>query len=172
MADNPDEIFDVVDGQDRVIGTARRADVHARKLLHRAVHILVLNRAGKLFLQKRSMSKDSQPGKWDSSASGHLDSGEDYAAAAVREGREELGVELEGVREITRLPASDRTGQEFVRIYQAVHEGPFQLHPGEIDEGKWVSLPELENWITSSPEDFAGCFLEVWGQSRHAFQSA
>ncbi|MEX0326173.1 MAG: NUDIX domain-containing protein, partial [Puniceicoccaceae bacterium] len=107
MADNPDELFDVVDEEDRVVGVARRADVHANGLLHRAVHILVCRENGDIFLQQRSMQKDSHPGKWDSSASGHLDSGEGYDAAAVRELREELGVEVETLAEIGRLPASE-----------------------------------------------------------------
>jgi isopentenyldiphosphate isomerase len=111
MADNPDELFDVVDTDDRVIGVARRAQVHARGLRHRAVHILVLNREDKVFLQKRSKAKDSHPGKWDSSASGHLDSGEAYAAAAIRELHEELGIGPVRVEEIGRLPAGEITGR-------------------------------------------------------------
>ena len=69
-----DEIFDVVDEADEVVGTETRREVHRRKLLHRAVHILIYNSKGEIFLQKRSMSKDSCPGLWDSSASGHVDS--------------------------------------------------------------------------------------------------
>jgi isopentenyldiphosphate isomerase len=90
MADNPDELFDVVDANDRVIGQEKRGVVHATGLLHRAVHILVQRGNGDIFLQKRSMEKDSHPGCWDSSSSGHLDSGEGYDKAAVRELREEL----------------------------------------------------------------------------------
>src|SRR5213593_4562124 len=89
-----DEIFDVVDQQDEVIGQAPRAEVHRRKLRHRAVHVFIFNSRGELFLQKRSMKKDCFPGLWDSSASGHLDRGEDYDRCALREVREELGVAL------------------------------------------------------------------------------
>ena len=67
------ELFDVVDEHDRVIGVEPRGVVHARDLRHRAVHLFVFNAAGELFLQKRSAWKDRHPGKWDSSASGHLD---------------------------------------------------------------------------------------------------
>ena len=162
MADNPHELFDVVDANDRVIGTAPRGVVHAEGLLHRAVHILVQRGNGDVFLQKRSMHKDSHPGKWDSSSSGHLDSGEGYAAAAVRELREELGIEVDGVDEIAALPASEATGHEFVRIYRLRHEGPFILHSGEIEDGKWVSIDELDIWTRSRPQDFARCFLDVW----------
>jgi isopentenyl-diphosphate delta-isomerase type 1 len=162
MADNPDELFDVVDISDRVVGTARRGDVHANGWLHRAVHVLVCREDGAVFLQKRSMQKDSQPGKWDSSSSGHLDSGEGYEAAAVRELEEELGIATAEVVEIGRLPASKATGNEFVRVYKTSHEGPFTLHPDEIEDGKWVSISSLRDWMETRPEDFAPCFMEVW----------
>src|SRR5512141_2500878 len=87
-----EEIFDVVNERDLVVGQQSRSEVHRLGLMHRAVHVLLFNAAGLVFLQKRSMKKDRQPGLWDSSASGHVDSGEDYDACAVRELREELGL--------------------------------------------------------------------------------
>lgn len=166
MPDNPDEWFDIVDGEDRVIGRARRGEVHAKGFLHRAVHILMQRANGDVFLQKRSMGKDSFPGRWDSSASGHLDSGEEYAAAASREVREELGCEPGSLRLIGGLTASERTGQEFVWIYHGQHEGPFSLHPEEIDEGRWVAVADVDTWLRERPEDFPPCFHEVWAAAR------
>src|SRR5271154_1139776 len=90
-AANPDELFDVVDLDDQVIGQAPRREVHARKLLHRAIHVLVHDPNGHLFLQRRSLTKDSDPGCWDASCTGHVDAGEDYLIAARRELGEELG---------------------------------------------------------------------------------
>ena len=84
--------FDVVDENDRVVSHASRHEVHRAKLRHRAVHVFVFNGAGELFLQKRSRWKDTHPGKWDSSAAGHVNSGDNYAATAPREMAEELGV--------------------------------------------------------------------------------
>src|SRR5882672_4498253 len=89
-----EEVFDIVNERDEVIGQAPRKDVHARGLWHRAVHVLVFNARGEVFLQKRSMKKDIAAGKWDSSSSGHLDRGEDYDTCAVREVREEIGLLL------------------------------------------------------------------------------
>ena len=80
------ELFEIVDDNDLVIGTAPRRECHGNPaLVHRAAHVLVFNRAGQLLLQKRSASKDIQPGKWDTSVGGHLDPGENYLTAAVRE---------------------------------------------------------------------------------------
>src|ERR1043165_3580158 len=89
-----DEIFDVVDEQDRVIGREIGREGQRRGVRHRAAPLLVFNSRGEVFLQKRSMSKDSSPGLWDSSASGHLDCGEDYHACAVRELRDEIGLDV------------------------------------------------------------------------------
>ena len=87
-----EEIFDVVNERDGVIDAKPRSEVHRLGLLHRAVHALVFNSHGEIFLQKRSMTKDREPGKWDSSTSGHVDSGEDYDACSIRELREEIGL--------------------------------------------------------------------------------
>src|SRR5258708_29627408 len=92
-----EEIFDVVNERDEVVGQAPRREAHARGLWHRAVHVLVFNARGEVFLQKRSLKKDIAAGKWDSSSSGHLDRGEDYDACAVREVREEIGLDLEQI---------------------------------------------------------------------------
>ena len=161
-AQNPaTEIFDVVDEENRVIGQASRAEVHDRDLRHRAVHLLVSNRAGEIFLQKRSHLKDREPGKWDSSAAGHLDAGEEYAVAARREIQEELGVE-EAVEFAGKLPASERTGHEFVEIYTAQSEGPFQLHPLEIETGAFFSRAQIDCWLEQRPQDFAPGFVECY----------
>src|SRR5450432_314688 len=91
-----EEFFDIVDARDEVIGRELRGVVHARGLWHRAIHVLIFDGAGRVFLQKRSKSKDTAPGLWDSSCSGHVDSGEDYDSAAQRELGEELGLKNVG----------------------------------------------------------------------------
>ena len=90
--DDSRELLDVVDSKDRVIGQATRGKVHAQGLLHRSVHILVFNSTGDMFLQKRAMTKDENPGYWDTSSAGHVNAGEDYLACAHRELMEELGI--------------------------------------------------------------------------------
>jgi len=160
-----EEIFDVVNERDEVVGQAPRSEVHHRKLKHRAVHVLVFNSRGELFLQKRSMLKDCFPGTWDSSASGHLDQGEPYDACAVREVREELGVQLTATPDrLFRIEACEETGQEFVWVYQCRHEGPFDLHPEEIERGGWFTSAEITQWIASKPEEFASGLVLIWGR--------
>src|SRR5215472_554667 len=118
-----EEIFDVVNERDEVIGQAPRKEVHARGLWHRAVHVLVFNARGEVFLQKRSMLKDTAKGKWDSSSSGHLDTGEDYDACAMRELREEIGlVVTQPPQRVFKVDACKETGWEFCWIYRGQSE--------------------------------------------------
>ena len=158
-----EEIFDVCNEHDEVVGQATRADVHRRGLRHRAVHVLVFNSCGDLFLQKRSMSKDTFPGAWDSSASGHLDTGEDYDACAVRELREEIGIAAERpLRRLFKLPACPQTDQEHLWVYRHDCEGPFCLHPEEIERGEWFSAEQINKWVQERPRDFASAFVYLW----------
>ena len=88
-----EDIFDIVDVFDNVIGQKPRSEVHAKGLKHRAVHVLVFNDENEIFMQKRSASKDTWPGAWDASRTGHVDTGETYFEAALRELDEDLGWE-------------------------------------------------------------------------------
>src|SRR5215472_10012917 len=91
--DDPDELFDLIDATDHVIGQVRRAEAHRNPaLLHRSVQVLVFDASNRLLLQRRSATKDLFPGYFCASASGHVASGDDYAATAAREVTEELGI--------------------------------------------------------------------------------
>lgn len=159
----PEEIFDVVNEHDEVIGRQPRREVHRLGLMHRAIHVLVFNQRGQVLLQKRSMTKDRQPGLWDSSASGHVDSGEDYDACVVRELREEIGLHLSHVpQRLFKLAASAETDQEHVWVYRCEAEGPFQLHPEEIERGGWFDSEKVTRWMKERPEDFATALLLIW----------
>ncbi len=155
------ERFPVVDEEDRVLGDALRTEVHGNNLRHRAVHILVFNHLGEVFLQKRSRWKDRHPGLWDSSAAGHVEAGEEYDAAANRELQEELGVAAELTR-VAKLPASEKTGQEFIWLYQARHDGPFELARSEIECGEFFPTEIVSDWVKARPADFAPGFMECW----------
>jgi isopentenyldiphosphate isomerase len=158
-----EEIFDVVDENDEVIGQRTRREVHLTGLRHRAVHVLVYNARGELFLQKRSMKKDCFPGTWDSSASGHLQPSEPYDQCAVREVGEELGLILSRPpRRVFKIAACQETGQEFVWVYQTESEGPFKLDAEEIECGGWFSLEKISQWLAARPADFASGFALIW----------
>ncbi|MEC8928264.1 MAG: NUDIX domain-containing protein [Verrucomicrobiota bacterium] len=160
-----EDIFDVVNEHDEVIGREPRSVVHARGLRHRAAHVLVFNAAGKVFLQLRSMTKDNNPGGWDSSCSGHVDAGETYVVAAERELMEEIGLLVEQPLEpLFKLDACEDTGMEFCWVYRTQSEGPFDLNPEEIDEGRWFSAQELTKQLEANPRAYSPSLRLIWNQ--------
>lgn len=143
LRDNPDELFDLVDADDNVIGIVRRADAHADPaLLHRSVQVLVFGSDGSVLLQRRSRHKDLYPGYWCASAAGHVAHGESYDETASREIEEELGIQLPvAFRKKTTVASPYET--EITAIYIAVSDGPFRFHPGETDGGAYFGRDEL-----------------------------
>ena len=173
-AQRDDEIFDVVNDRDEVVGQATRAEVHKRRLLHRAVHVLVFGADGRVFLQQRSRLKDTSPGLWNSSCSGHLDAGEDYDAAAVRELGEEIGLKVTAATRLTRLlklaPCRE-TGWEFAWVYRARGDGPFTLHPAEVERGEWRTVDEVTRALAERPGEFSRAFAFLWPKALAAMAS-
>ncbi|MEI6491946.1 MAG: 16S rRNA (adenine(1518)-N(6)/adenine(1519)-N(6))-dimethyltransferase RsmA [Verrucomicrobiota bacterium] len=153
------EMFDVVDESDRVLRAEPREVVHVNNLLHRAVHMLLFNSRGELLLQKRSIWKDRNPGRWDSSAAGHLDSGEEYLEAARRELREELGVEAPDLELIGRLTPCEQTGWEFIEVFRGIDEGPFSPAPLEVETVAFFDKGDVVAWAAAAPQDFSPVFL-------------
>ena len=89
------EWFPLVNEKGETIGKATRKECHSgSKLLHPVIHLHIFNKDGDLYLQKRSMNKDIQPGKWDTAVGGHIDYGESVEEALRREVREELEVDI------------------------------------------------------------------------------
>ena len=166
VAQRGEEVFDVVDEADEVTGQATRDQVHRGNLLHRAVHVFVVNRHGELLLQKRSRFKDMHPGVWDSSVAGHLDAGEDYAAAARRELEEEMGIRDAEAEEIGRIAPCAATGWEHVRLFLVRWDGAPRFPSSEVEAALWMKSDELQSWIEAKPDDFAGGFLECWKIAR------
>jgi len=172
VAQNLEELFDVVDGQDRVTGQLSRREVHRRGLRHRAVHLLVVNRAGQVFLQKRSMQKDLFPGRWDSSAAGHVGAGEDYDGTALRELAEELGCRPAiPPQPLFKIEAREETGQEFVWVYRVEAEGPFTMQADEIECGDWFTVTEIDRWLAERPTELAPAFVFIWPRARSYFST-
>jgi 16S rRNA (adenine1518-N6/adenine1519-N6)-dimethyltransferase len=165
------EVFDVVDEQDLPVGTATRAEIHRRGLLHRAVHVLVFNKRGDLLLQQRSMFKDVHPGVWGSSVSGHLDAGEGYLAAALREMNEEMGIGGDDApEELARIVACEATGMEHVRVYRARFDGRPRYPAAEVEAVLWLPVAEVNAWVAARPGDFSSGFLACWQAARESIE--
>lgn len=140
----PDEQFEIIDEAGRIIGTAPRRRCHGDpSLRHRAVHVLVFDHVGRLFLQKRSALKDTAPGLWDTSVGGHMQPGETPEQAARREFREELGAAPGRLHPAYTYEWSTSYETEVIIAFATRHEGPFQLPPEEIDEGRFWSATDI-----------------------------
>ena len=153
-----DEIFDVVDSENNIIGKAPRCEVHSKSLMHRSSHILVFDLQLNLFLQKRSLNKDENPGLWDTSAAGHVEVGEDYLHCAKRELEEELGLVNESLTEVMCIRAQSKTLWEHVRVYKCITDSNIIVNNLEISEGRYWKLPEINIVIESHPNIFTETF--------------
>lgn len=143
VGDNEKEMFPLVDEDGRIIGAASRGECHSgSKLLHPVVHLHVFNSKGELYLQKRPMWKDIQPGKWDTSVGGHVDLGESVEIALRREAREELGI-ADFVPELLLhyVFESDRE-RELVFSYRATYN-EIITPTKELSDGRFWELDEI-----------------------------
>jgi 16S rRNA (adenine1518-N6/adenine1519-N6)-dimethyltransferase len=164
------ERFPIVDKNDRILGYASRSQVHGNNLLHRAVHILIFDEAGDVYLQQRSRWKDRHPLKWDSSAAGHVAASESYDETARRELKEELGVSVP-LQKFLKLPAAQRTDHEFIWLYRGVFSGELVPNKCEIERGTFLPPTMVDGWTSARPEDFASGFLECWKAYRRKTRS-
>jgi isopentenyldiphosphate isomerase len=143
-----EETFEVVDILGKVIGTARRSELHRNpSLIHRVVHVLVFDRKGKLLLQKRSMNKDVAPGMWDTSVGGHVNIGEDIRTAALREMKEELGIEGCPITYHYHYLFFNHRESELVHTFSCVYSGDILLNSEEIDEARYWDMQSIRENI-------------------------
>ena len=150
-----EEYFDLIeDGSSRIIGRARRKECHGNPaLLHRSIRVLILHPDGKrMLLQKRALTKDVFPGRWDMAVGGHVDSGEEPLCAARREMTEELGVTGDfPLREVYTIKVRNSFESENVTAYSAVSAGPFQIREEELSEVRFFTWEELAHLKEQSP---------------------
>lgn len=139
------EWFPIVNEEGFTIGEAPRHVCHDGKsfLLHPVVHLHVFDSRGRLFLQKRSMTKDIQPGKWDTSVGGHICPGEEVQDAVKREALEELG--LEGIDPVFQKKYIWKSNmeRELVNSFKVITDALPVINKDEIDEGRYWSLEEI-----------------------------
>ncbi|MDE5919725.1 MAG: NUDIX domain-containing protein [Duncaniella sp.] len=166
MKDNSSELFPIVDEEGNVIGRASRGECHGGSmLLHPVVHLHVFDREGRLYLQKRPLWKDIQPGRWDTAVGGHIDLGEDVLTALRREAREELGLEQFDPEPLARYVFQSTRERELVNSFRTVTD----ISPSpsdEVDEGRFWTLEEIRASLGSDifTPNFADEFVRLFGE--------
>ena len=157
--DPSQELVDIIDEKGRVVGQATRQEMRARRLPHRATYLLVFNGKGELFIHLRTARKDVYSSHWDLTIGGVVAAGETFNEGAKREGREELGVEIEPVP-LFPFRYSDERSMVQGMVYRVQHDGPFRLQPEEIVQGEFVPVEDLPQRVREAP--FCPDGVEVW----------
>ncbi len=140
------EYFPVVTEDGVIVGKATRSECHSGSfLLHPVVHLHVFNLVGSLYLQKRSLNKDIQPGKWDTSVGGHVDYGEQIETALKREVGEELGISDFEPIFIDRYKFVSDKEAELVHSYYCIYDKEIIPDPEEISEGRFWTIEEIKS---------------------------
>lgn len=162
------EILDVLDEAGQVVDQRPREEVHDQQLRHRAVHVLLVQPDGRVLLQRRSHAKAAYPGRWTSSASGHVPSGQSPRAAAKREVAEEIGLTVARLEHVGQFTFRDATvgEHELVEVYTGGASGAPQLHPEEVLDLQARPPATIDAWLAREPEVFADSFLPVWALAR------
>ena len=147
IPESPQELLPLVDPAGNIIGKATRTECHnGSMLLHPVVHLHVFNEEGELYLQRRPMWKDIQPGKWDTAVGGHVDFGEDIHTALLREAREELGINAEGSELVQMYEFHSEREHELVYAHKIVYDKDI-IPSEETDGGRFWTMQEIRDAI-------------------------
>lgn len=148
MNTTQEEWFPIVTPEGETTGKATRKECHSgSKLLHPVVHLHLFNALGELYLQKRSMNKDIQPGKWDTAVGGHVDYGETVDDALKREVREELGVTCFEPEKLGSYVFESAIEKELINSYKTIYNGTITPDTDELDGGRFWTLPEIKETL-------------------------
>ena len=145
------ELVDVVDDEDRVVGTVTRARMRAERLRHRCVFIVVRRSGGEVLVHQRSPDKDVWPSAWDIAVGGVVASGEGWDDAAARELAEEVGIAGAVPRFARSGRYADDEVDEVARVYTVIWDGPIAFVDGEVVTAEWITPAELDARIAAQP---------------------
>lgn len=163
-----EELIQVVDDDDKPVRGATKQEVWEKGLRHRIVRLVVEDKNGNVLLQKRTPTMQLWPGRWDNSASGHVDNNEDYDQAIQRELQEELGLSGLPLQEVAYYQTNStfewRKLKRFIKIYRVVIDRDTKLSPGagEISETRWFSPSEIEYLIRDHPDQITDGLIEIY----------
>ncbi len=139
-----EEVFDLVNDKDEVIGSVPRKEVHSKGHIHRSVLFYVFDNEGRIFVNQRSDDKEFYPGYWSIVLGGHVHAGESYEEAVIREAKEEAGITQKPNFMTAFKKRFDKHDRENVRVYAFLTDGKLTVDPGEIKQGVFMTMSELE----------------------------
>ena len=144
MTDNLEELFPVVNEDGETTGKITRKEAHSgTRILHPVVHLHLFNSKGELYLQRRPLWKDIQPGKWDTACGGHMAYGETPEEALRREVSEELGITDFEPEFLGKYVFDSKRERELVYVNKAVYDDKVNPSDDELDGGRFWTEEEL-----------------------------
>ena len=163
-----DELIDWVDEQDRVLGQVTRARMRRENLMHRCIAVMCLDSRGRVYVHRRTDTKDVYPGLHDAFVGGVVGAGESYDDAARRELGEELGIVGPTPEPLFHHVYEDAHSRSQTRVYRVVWDGPITHQPSEVAWGGFCSLPEIasgELSLAFVPDgwEVLQCYVERFG---------
>jgi isopentenyldiphosphate isomerase len=161
--DMPDELLDIVDDSDLVIGQEFRAVVHQRGLQHRGIHIFLVTPEHKLIIQQRGRQRENGPLALDCSVSEHVKAGEGYRQAAIRGLAEELGIRDARIHPLVKFKMEYGPNDwEICQLYEGrADPAMLRFDPIEVERVACYTLGELEALITQGQVAFSGWFVQL-----------
>lgn len=137
------KIVDVVDENDTIIGRLTRDECHERGVLHRIVHVLVIDKRGRILVAQRAADRKLAPNWWDASAGGHVDLGESYEDAAKRELEEELGLKWQ-LKELFRFKIKGPHVSHFCTAFACFAKSVSKIDAREIQKVEFRTFDEID----------------------------
>jgi len=160
----------LVDKNDRVVGFREKYAAHHHPVpLHRAVSVLIIDKAGlKMLLQRRAGSKPTWPLYWSNASCTHPLKDESYLAAAERRLKEEMGIETK-LKKLFSFVYEAKYDEiwgehELDHVFAGRYEGKIVADPGEAADYKWMDVEKLKQEIKESPETFTPWFRMILGE--------
>lgn len=164
MVQAAEEMVDVVDHNDLIIGIAPRKGIHKTDFLHRSAHIFLIDPSGSIWLERRAQNVDTYPGYYSSSAAGHIAHGESYLQGAQREALEELGIPDLKLEQKHKLIASKETSNEFVGFF-ITHSATNPIEHEATEKLEAFSIKQIDEMIAKG-ENFVPIFLMLFSGIR------
>lgn len=141
------EYLDIVNENDEVIGRDTRANIHTQHLIHRGIHVFVLNSKHEILIQKRAADRDYYPSYYDASVGAQVKSGETYEQSARREMQEELGFQPKKLINICDYHSYSDRQRENRRLFTYIHNGIIKFDRKEVESIQWLSVNKIQAMI-------------------------
>jgi len=141
------EILDFVDKNDNVIGATTRDGIYKKNLIHRIVHVMIFNNEGKIALQLRSNKVSYCPNHRSTTVGGHVQTGESYEEAALREYNEELWTESKIEKISKDYYEIEWDISKFLVTFKTIFNGPFYPDGKEVEKIDFFTIEEIEKMI-------------------------